>query len=508
MTSAIGRHEVEQFRALVTDRLGLFFDDSKLGLLADALRRRVEESAGSGDLYLKRLGAPHCPPDELRRLAEALTVTETYFYRNADQIRAFVEVAVPERLAACTDKPTVRVLSAGCASGDEPYSLAIAIREQLPDAAGRVSIVGVDVNPAMLEKAQRAIYTNWSLRELPAELRTRWFRAAGSNFALDAAIGRAVAFEERNLADDAPELWKPQSWDIVFCRNVLMYFDPALAQEVVARIACSLTPGGYLFLGHAETLRGLSSDFHLCHTHGTFYYRLKEGSRAAWEPDIAAPVRRPINWEALSHLDDAASWVETVRHASERIRALADVSQELSLPPVQGAPGRPASDLHRTLELLRSERFDQALQQLDALPAEDTGAPEALLLRAVSSVHSGAPAQAEAACRDLIACDELNAGAHYVLALCREGRGDIAGAIEEDQVAVYLDPGFAMARLHLGLLARRKGEWSSARRELGQALMSLRQEDASRLLLFGGGFSREALIALCRAELDKCGWRP
>lgn len=504
MTVGIGKHEVERFRALVAERLGLFFDDSKLGVLADALRRRIEASDSSGELYLKRLSAQPCPAGELRRLALDLTVTETYFYRYADQIRAFTELALPQRLAARADQSAVRVLSAGCASGDEPYSLAIAVREELPDAANRVSILGVDVNPAMLEKAQRAVYNAWSLRELPAPLRARWFGADGNSFELDAGPRRSVVFEEKNLVYDDPGLWQAQSWDVVFCRNVLMYFDPALAQAIVGRVARSLVPGGYLFLGHAETLRGLSNDFHLCHTHGTFYYRRKEGSSNVSEADLAAPARRQPAPPASPPFDDASSWVETVRRAAERIRALSAESQkQWSASPVAPA-ARPVPDLHGVFELLHDERFDLALEQLGALPVEQAHEPEVLLLRAVSAAHSGALAHAEEVCHELLRCDELNAGAHYVLALCREERGDVQGALEEDQVAVYLDPGFGMARLHLGLLARRKGERESARRELSQALLSLQQEDASRLLLFGGGFNRAALVALCRAELAAC----
>jgi chemotaxis protein methyltransferase CheR len=108
----------------------------------------------------------------------------------------------------------------------------------------------------------------------------------------------------------------------------------------------------------------------------------------------------------------------------------------------------------------------------------------------------------------LLELDELSAGAHYLLALCREGAGDRAAASHHDQVAAYLDPGFAMPRLHLGLLARRGGDREAARNELGQALVLLQREDASRVLLFGGGFSRDALIALCRAELIRCGGEP
>ena len=115
---------------------------------------------------------------------------------------------------------------------------------------------------------------------------------------------------------------------------------------------------------------------------------------------------------------------------------------------------------------------------------------------------------AEDACLRLLLIDELNAGAHYVLALCREHSGCHARAREHDRVAAYLDPAFAMPRLHLGLLARRADDADGARRELAQALILLQREDASRLLLFGGGFNREALLTLCRSALRDCGGRP
>jgi chemotaxis protein methyltransferase CheR len=159
------------------------------------------------------------------------------------------------------------------------------------------------------------------------------------------------------------------------------------------------------------------------------------------------------------------------------------------------------------LELLRSDRFGEALAWLDRLAADDDDDAQVLLLRAVLLVHRGQLPDAERACRRLLAIDELSAGAHHVLAQCREGASDWQGAREHDQIAVYLDPSFAMARLHLGLLARRDGPGSGgeAQRELSHALHLLQTEDASRLLLFGGGFTRESLLALCRRELQACG---
>jgi len=157
---------------------------------------------------------------------------------------------------------------------------------------------------------------------------------------------------------------------------------------------------------------------------------------------------------------------------------------------------------------MRHERFNDALTQVADLPIEAERDPDTLLLRAMLLTHSSQFAAAEAVCRRLLEIDELNAGAHYALALCREGVGDREGAAEHDKVAVYLDPAFAMPRLHLGLLARHAGDKLAARRELAQALVLLKREDASRLLLFAGGFNREALTVLCRSALLACGGQP
>jgi chemotaxis protein methyltransferase CheR len=505
MTPAIGQREIERFRDKIAEYLGIFFDNSKLGMLAEALSRRIEANEGDSERYLDRLAATFCSPKELRSLAQALTVTETYFFRNLEQFNAFAEIVLPQRLAARGTTEKLHILSAGCASGDEPYSLAITVRERCPAATDRVMIVAMDINPAMLQKARRARYSNWSLREVSEKTRNRWFRANDTDFALDDGICAAVTFEERNLVRDDPEFWQSGLYDVIFCRNVLMYFSPEQAKSVVARIARSLTPGGYLFLGHAETLHGLSNDFRLCHTHETFYYQLRQGPS---EGEIVL-AHRAENKITLPPVESTASWIEAVQHATERIDALALASLERAAMPVR-TPSTDAShapDLQHAREPMKRERLDEVLKQLDTLPAEHLRDPDALLLRATSLVHQGVLNEAEIFCRELLELDSLNAGAHYLLALCREGGGDFVGAVEEDQIALYLDPRFAMARLHLGLLTRRRGERTAARREFSQALTLLQQEDASRLLLFGGGFSRDALVALCRGELSKCGER-
>lgn len=502
---------IQRFRALVARRLGLHYGDDRLDLLAEVLRERLDALGDAGPAaYFQRLASPPSARDEWRAIAARLSVPETYFLRYAAHFRAFAEVVLPDRVEARRAVRRLRILSAGCASGEEPYSLAIAVREHLPDLASwDVAIHGVDVNPVALAKAARGRYSVWSLRETPAGVRARYFRQEGRDFVLDDAIRAAVSFEERNLADDDPHFWWPDVYDVVFCRNVVMYFEPDVARAVVDRIARALVPGGYLFLGHAETLRGLSSEFHLRHTHETFYYQRRDAAELALAADEGASVTRPSPAPAAAAtLAPDDSWVDAIHRASERIAALARAPGARRAATADAAPRAVAMDLGIALELLREERFGEALDVLHALRPEAQSDPDVLLLRAVLLTNAGDPAGAERVCRQLLARDELNAGAHHLLALCREHAGDRRAAMACDQAAIYLDPAFAMAHLHLGLVARRVGDLDAAGGALGQARLLLAREDASRILLFGGGFSREALVRLCEAELRAVGGAP
>jgi chemotaxis protein methyltransferase CheR len=481
---------VEDFRAAIARWLGLQFDDSKAELLAGVLRRRAAARGLGRDAYLASLRAGEPPASEQSELARELTINETYFFRHPAQLDAFRDVALPDRMRARGTSRQLRIASLGCSTGEEPYSLAILV-DDVRRRGWDVTVLGVDLDPAALERARRARYTAWSLRETPPDVQRRWFRSDGDERILDDRIRGAVRFVQANLAAPEPELWRAESYDVVFCRNVLMYFEPQAMVAVVDRITRALVPGGYLFLGHAETLRGLSTEFHLHHTQGTFYYQRHDRLGAP------RPAARPA--------PPAASWPEGIEQAAARIRAMTDATPSPLRPPSPSPSPMPVPDLRAPLDLLGQERFGDALSAMAALPGDRATDPDALLLEAVLLTHQGRLGEAEVVCRRLLALDELSAGAHHVLSLCKDGNGDRAGAVEHDQVALYLDPTLAMARLHLGLLARRSGDLATARRELAEALVLLQREETSRLLLFGGGFRRDALITLCRGELVASG---
>jgi chemotaxis protein methyltransferase CheR len=496
---------VERFRSLIQSRLGLQFEDAKLTFLGEVIQLRLDDTGFSVDQYLYAL-EDATSQNELAPLAKELTVPETYFFRNNDQFRAFKDLVLPRRIAAQSASRTLNILSAGCASGEEAYSIAMTTLGSLPDPSWTLSLRAMDINPTALKKARRGRYSSWAFRETPPELQQKWFQKDGNEFILNERVRNAVTFVEQNLFAEESDMWRSQSYDVIFCRNVMMYFSPEHARKLVGRIAGALAPKGYLFLGHAETLRGLSDDFHLRHTHDAFYYERKDAREEAEMPSIFTPASASQeNPEPPASMD----WVESIQRANDRVQALStDRKHETSA--VNGKAQRPrlGPDMTPVFAMLHGDRFADALTYVRELPQEAGDDPDVLLMEAMLLAHASKTAEAEQVCQRLLRLDELNASAHHILALCREAAGDLEGALEHDRIAAYLDPAFAMPHLHMGLLARRAGNRDLGRRELAHALTLLKHEDSARLMLFGGGFNRQSMIELCASALKDCGGTP
>jgi chemotaxis protein methyltransferase CheR len=512
---SMDRELIERFRDAVTRRYGLQFDDYKRDFLAEILTKQISRTnSDDGFSYVHRLLTGNVSQADSALLVAELTVGETYFFRHPDQFRALANTV----LASPHGQPMpvcrrLHILSAGCASGEEAYSLAILLRQHLSEeTAWDIRVVGVDLNPLSLVKAARARYTTWSLRGVGEDVRQRFFHGSDKDYQLEDSIRKLVSFEERNLLNDAPDFWRPESFDVIFCRNVIMYFSPEAARAVVDRLTRSLVPGGFLFLSPAETLRGVSNDYHLRHTHEAFYYQRRQSDEKCLQPSSESspsPHRPPTSLPLLTDTDD--SWVTLINEASERIarlgREMHSAAQTLPPPSNPGDGGRSTvggkslPGILTAHEMIRQERYADALRALDNPASPEIQDSDAQLLRAAILTNCGEVAEAERLCHDVLSRDELNAEARYLLALCREHAKEYAAAAEQDGIAIYLDPRFAMPHLHLGLLRKRARDFEGARRSFRTAITLLPGEEPSRILLFGGGFSREMLVRLCDAEL-------
>lgn len=481
------RSQLQAFSKAIEAANGLALETEPAARLSELLRSRVEEHQLLTDEYLDRLAKNH---HELQTLAQILVVGETYFFRHIEQLRAFADEALPERSRARPSQQ-IRILSVGCSSGEEPYSLAI-----LAQMAGfpktKLAITALDISLESLSKAKLGVYSPWSLRVTPRELRARWFTEQGPNVVLDSSIRDSVTFQQANLADESSHHWAPDSYDIIFCRNVLMYFGLAGAQRALKRLRDALAPGGYLFLGHAENLRGAwLNDFELLHTHDCFYYRKPEKQTPC--NDDRRTLSAEVNRASQASLEATA---QTAQVSLERVQALAS---RTTLAPLRASYQKNITEAWRLLE---REQFTELFETLRDDSGEVLDHPEARLLGAVALVNLGEYDSAEATCQNLLECNGPRAGVHYLLGLCREGRREFTAAVREHQKSSALDTAFAMPRIHLALLARRSGDITSARREFEVARLLLHHEKPKRLRLFSAGFGRDALLQFCSTELD------
>jgi len=485
-----------RFRVLIADRLGLSFDNSRVDALAETLERRSRAYHLEAASYLDQLERMQRGAGEFSTLGAELTIGETYFFRHTEQMRAFAEVVLPDRHAATRGQRVVRILSAGCASGEEAYTLAVLSSEQGLSGSEAPEILGIDINPLAIERAESARYSEWALRETPDSARRQYFRKRGTNFVLVRENLPAVRFRQGNLADE--EVLGSATFDIVFCRNVLMYFTKEQAIRALERLAAAIVPGGYLFLGHAETLHGLNSDFELCQAHGAFFYVKKSG------PAGASFGRRGLKGSPAGRVDWSKSWLEGVERSTDRseLRERSRKPSDRDLSDRSGILSKRA--LARAIE---AGRWTEALELANRVEAAEVD-PNHLVLRAALLTHGGHFDSAEQVCLATLARDERSATAHYLLALLRERQGKYEAALDHDQIAIDLEPAFALPYLHLGLAHLRAKNEARARPVLERAARLLEIDDAWRLLVFGGGLPRSDLVQLCARELERLQTSP
>lgn len=247
-------------------------------VLADSQRIRLEsrlgaEARSAGSFYQLYGRLRNEPADSplFGRLLDAAVNGETYFFRDPASLRAFSEEIVPERLLAAGHDGTLEVWSAGCATGEEAYSLSIVLHERGVLPGRRVRILGTDLSPAHVRRARAAVYGPQALRATSPERRREHFEAAeGGLFRLKTQLASPALFEARSLLDESA---RGTPFDVILCRNVLIYLDEEARTRVVEILASRLKPGGYILLGASDALAAASSPLTLVRLTNDVAYR-------------------------------------------------------------------------------------------------------------------------------------------------------------------------------------------------------------------------------------------
>ena len=455
--------------AVVRDRLGLHYPRERMRELEMALGVVAREiGCDDAEAAAQRIVGRPLGSDELQALARALTVGETNFCRDTQVFASLEREILPDLIERRrgTDR-RLRIWSAGCCTGEEPYTVAMILRRLLPDIDDwNVTLLATDINTQFLVRAQRGVYGKWSFRRTPAWMTRRHFAVRDDGMhEIGADLRSLVTFEYLNLAEATyPSVYnQTNAMDVVLCRNVLIYFDQPTVERVAQRLRSCLLPGGWLTVGRSERVPETVSDLQLARVRGEFWYRRcdgspseeKEGRRQAHsapQPPTPYPTR-------MQSLFDRGDYAAVVR----------DLTRYLA----EAKPNR--SDRRRAVRMLA-----QAYANLGRLE------------------------EAQRWCEEALAANKLDARLHYLLASVLLERGLASDAEASLQRTLVADDRFVLAHFALANLMRRGDAPIRAREHFQRTLELLRLYDPEEVLADADGLSAGRLSEMARHALAQC----
>lgn len=498
-----------EFSRFLAAQIGLHFPTERWPELRRGLQGAAREFGFvDEDTCMRGLMSAPLSRTQVEVLASHLTVGETYFYREPKVLEAFRHRVLPELIERRAESRLLRIWSAGCCTGEEPYTIAAILREALPDFdRWNITLLATDINIRFLEKAAKGIYNDWSFRNLPAAVRERHFtRQAGDRYAIAPRIKRCVSFGYLNLAEDAyPALTNnTNAMDVIFCRNVLMYFAEDRARAVAGKLYRALIDGGWLIVSPSETSHALFGAFAPVAVEGVTLYR-KSGKSGKSAVEGALP------WEAPARAVDrlvAAPPEVPMPCADSGALTPVEMPRPEEMPPIEGgaAPTEPAPAARpglyeQALACFERGRYTEALEIDARLLAADGADARATVLAARIHANQGRLAEAQHWCERAIALDKMNPMHRYLLAAILNERGAADAAVAALHGVLYLDQDFVLAHFLLGAIGARRGRDDLSRKHFENAMALLDRHRLEEVLPGAEGLTvggLKALIAACR----------
>ncbi|ACG79786.1 chemotaxis protein methyltransferase CheR [Phenylobacterium zucineum HLK1] len=267
--------DFQRIAAILHDEAGIALSESKATLVYSRLAKRLRSLGLESFRDYCALVAGAGGADERQQMIAALTTNVTRFFREPHHFEHLKTVVLPPLLQEAKRGGQVRIWSAGCSSGEEPYSIALTILSLLPEAAELdVRVLATDIDTHVLARAREGAYGSSSMLQIPGDLRSRWFRQQGDRWVVADPLRRLVTFNELNLMGDWP---MRRTYQAIFCRNVVIYFEEATQARVFSRFVPLMAPGARLYLGHSERLVGEAAG--RLQSEGVTIYRLKGAAR-------------------------------------------------------------------------------------------------------------------------------------------------------------------------------------------------------------------------------------
>ncbi|MFZ2411499.1 MAG: CheR family methyltransferase [Candidatus Methanoperedens sp.] len=465
MTSGISETLLSELSEFVATRMGLHFPEERWRDLENGVSSAAAEFGfKDAETCIKWLVSSQLMKQELEILASHLTIGETYFFREKKSFEVLEEHILPGFIRSRVgNEKCLRIWSAGCATGEEPYSIMILLSRMIPDIKDwNITILATDINPRFLKKAQKGLYSEWSFRDVPAWTKN-YFNKTKHGFEIIPDIRKMVTFSYHNLAEDAyPSLLNNTSaMDIIFCRNVLMYFSEERAKQVVAALYLCLVDGGWLVVSPVETSHVLYSQYVAVNFPGAIYYKKVIARSQRIEEFIPEKIYRPPEEIRVAPLPVEHIPIPEIQSPEEKIKTA--IEEQKSAEP---------DEYKEALMLYQQGMYAQAVDKLIDLASQDHDT-KAMVLLARAYANYGKSVPALEWCEKAIAIDRLNPGCHYLYAMILQERGQVEEAVKSLQRALYLDQDFVLAHFALGNLSKQRGKMKESDRYFENALALL-----------------------------------
>jgi chemotaxis protein methyltransferase CheR len=498
------------FRDWIHAHSGIFLEESKM----DSLRISLVTRATRFDFtdYRPYFDLLSRDEEEFKELMNLVTINETSFFRFPAQFDAFRDVVIPQLIESRpkdADKH-FRVWSAGCSTGEEPYTIAMTLLDSALETLGYTSsVLGTDVSTQALNRAREAVYPPRSTTGVSKQVLQRWFEAVKSGHRPIERVRRLCDFHYHNLIKEPYPPAFMSNWDVIFCRNVTIYFRLESTKRVVSNFYDALNPGGYLFIGHSETLTSVSDRFEPVEIGGVFLYRKPMTKRGFTFDDIVAKRESGRPSRSRNRTGGASEAAEPA--PTPRPRLYRRAKEEAIAQPAAAAKdvAESAAEIviqaHASLERAQPA---EALELADKALDKDPTNLEAQLVVAFAHADLGNLDTAVEQANKILKANPLAAPARYILGIIRQQQGDLDGALREFKRTLYTDRDFVLAHFAVANIQKQRGNLAEAKREYENTLRSLLAKPEGTWTAFLGGFKADLLIKTCERGLIECGRGP
>ena len=473
---------------------GLHFERRNVKVLERGLVNRMTAlKIGSYLEYYDYLLRHRENRQELQKLLQFLTIGETYFFRYQAHFAALRRLIATE--LAVKGNRRVRLWSAGCSTGEEPYSLAMTLMESLPDWRGwDIKILATDINNRSLRRAREGMYGSWSMRVMEQRFLDRYFSKCGEKYGIRQEVKNLVDFSHLNLQTD--EFPTPdgefRGLDAIFCRNVMIYFTVDTMKRIIGKFSACLNAGGLLFLGHSETLAHVPGLFERHSEEGGFYYRKSDS-----HPKPQSREPRPAPEPVPAREAQTAAEVQEGKTA-EPLPVMPPPAGERAVP----EPEVDVETLYHQAQLLYdAEKFAEASRLLQRVTVAKPGHIGALVLQGFIQANKGLYDDVLRLCATVLALHDLQPEVYFLQGLVFDMMDNMNQAAEGYRKAILLQMDFIMPHYNLGRLYFRSGREKDGIRELKNCLKMLEKSPAERIIPHSGGLTREVFLEQLRNEL-------